>query len=230
MDASQLLHTLLASFNTQLPSESYLTLGLSTVASILFGSLLVLLYRLNFNDNEPQDGSLARSLVLLVPALTVTFWMIQSSVALSLGLLGTQSFVRFRTPVKRAEDTAFVVIGLGIAVACATQFFVVATVLVTGLFLYTFARKRLGGLGSGRFAVLTVNTKKATSEEILGVLESLRLKAQFVSSRTYDGISSCVFNIARMEQAAHETVTRLLGGHDADAQINIFYPNERMGA
>ena len=84
--------------------------ALVMVVAIVFGVLLFLLYNLYFHDNEPQDGSLARSLILLTPSLTATFWMIQSSVILSLGLLGSLSFVRFRTPVKRSEDVTFIVI------------------------------------------------------------------------------------------------------------------------
>lgn len=50
---------------------------IAMASSALFGYMLKNLYELYFQDNEPQDGSLARSLVLLAPALTATFWMIQ---------------------------------------------------------------------------------------------------------------------------------------------------------
>ena len=65
---------------------------LSISIALVFGIMLNILYNLYFRDNEPQDGSLARSLVLLTPSLCATFWMIQSSIILSLGLLGSLSF------------------------------------------------------------------------------------------------------------------------------------------
>ena len=78
--------------------------------SLLYGIMLNVLYSIYYRESEPMDASLARSLILLTPTLMTIFWMIQFSLPLSVGLLGTLSFVRFRAPVKRAEDIAFIVI------------------------------------------------------------------------------------------------------------------------
>lgn len=125
-----------------LPVESALDtvdFALAMGISLAFGLILHQLYNLYFQDNEPQDGSLARSLVLLAPSLTATFLMIQSSLALSLGLLGSLSFVRFRTPVKRAEDVSFIIVVVAVAIACASGVYVLAIALVCLLFLFTYA-------------------------------------------------------------------------------------------
>ena len=208
--------------------------GLSLIVSIVFGILLQLMYNLYFHDNEPQDGSLARSLVLLTPALTATFWMIQSSLVLSIGLLGSLSFVRFRTPVKRPEDISFIVIGLAVAVACATGAFVIAFALVLMMFVYTLGRNFLWGPGGqirGRFAIVTFNTAQKTNiREITNALEGLEIKPEFVSSRTYDGITSYVFNAKRVTTDGHDRINLKLSDLDANAHINIFYPNDRLGA
>jgi len=41
------------------------------------------------------------------PVITALFLVIQSSIPLSLGLLGALSFVRFRTPVKDPAEIGF---------------------------------------------------------------------------------------------------------------------------
>ena len=203
----------------------------SLVISILMGLVLRILYNLYFRDNEPRDASLARSLVLLTPALTTTFWMIQSSLVLSLGLLGSLSFVRFRTPVKRAEDVCFVVVALAVAISCAISQYLVGLVLLALLFTYTVTRNVFFDNMQDRFAIVTFNTKKATnSSEIIKVMQGAHVKPEFVSSRTYDGITSFVFNVAKMKKSAHDEVNRLLEVLDADSHINIFYPNERLGS
>ena len=181
-------------------------LGSSLVVSILLGMMLMLLYHIYFRENEPRDASLARSLVFLTPALTATFWMIQTSLVLSLGLLGSLSFVRFRTPVKRAEDVSFVVLALAVAISCAINQFLIGLGLVCLLFIYTLGRNLFSKrLYQDRYAILTFNTKKATSaEEISKVLGEAKVKSEFVSSRTYDGVTSFVFNIAKMKKQAHD--------------------------
>ena len=206
--------------------------SLVMLVAILFGVLLFLLYNLYFHDNEPQDGSLARSLILLTPSLTATFWMIQSSVILSLGLLGSLSFVRFRTPVKRSEDVTFIVIALAVSIACATMNFAIGAVLVGFLFAFTLIRNfwTVGLVGKGRFAVVTFNTKNETTvTAIKDSFKSVGVQAQFVSSRTYDGITSFVFNASKVSKDQHDALSDRLSEFDHEASFNIFYPNDRLG-
>jgi hypothetical protein len=203
----------------------------SLVIAILMGMMLKILYNLYFRDNEPRDASLARSLVLLTPALTATFWMIQSSLILSLGLLGSLSFVRFRTPVKRAEDVSFIVVALSVAISCAISQYLVGMSLLGLLFIYTVSRNVFFDSMQDRFAIVTFNTKRdTTSLEIIRAMEVAKVKPEFVSSRTYDGITSFVFNVAKMKKSAHDEISKLLSVLDQDSHINIFYPNERLGS
>ena len=202
------------------------------IVAIFFGLLLFLLYNLYFQDNEPQDGSLARSLILLTPALTATFWMIQSSIILSLGLLGSLSFVRFRTPVKRSEDVTFIVIAICSAIACATYSFAIGATLISILFGFTIIRNfwNINILRHGRFAVVTFNTKKSTSIAAIKTLfKEVGVQGEFVSSRTYDGITSFVFNAKNISKSQHDILSDKLQEYDHGASFNIFYPNDRLG-
>jgi len=203
------------------------------IVSVVFGLLLQALYFFYFHDNEPQDGSLARSLLLLTPALTATFWMIQSSLVLSLGLLGSLSFVRFRTPIKRAEDISFVIIALAVAIACATGNFVIAGALVGLLYIYTISRnffmRRL--VSKDRFAVVTFNTKKGLPvQQVTEHLAKVGVSPEFVSSRAYDGVTSMVFNARKVSDNGHDAINTTLHQLDGEAHVNVFYPNERLGA
>lgn len=206
--------------------------ALAMVIAIAFGLLLFLLYNLYFQDNEPQDGSLARSLILLTPALTATFWMIQSSIILSLGLLGSLSFVRFRTPVKRSEDVTFIVMTICSAIACATYSFAIGATLIGILFVFTVIRNfwNINILRTGRFAVVTFNTRKSTSiAAIKLVFKEVGVRGEFVSSRTYDGITSFVFNAKNISKTQHDGLSTQLQNYDESASFNIFYPNDRLG-
>jgi hypothetical protein len=202
--------------------------------ALLYGVMLNILYSLYFRENEPHDGSLARSLVLLTPTLMTIFWVIQFSLPLSVGLLGTLSFVRFRSPVKRAEDVSFIVIALACSISCAILKPLIGGGLIMMFLVYSLVRNYLlpYQLNGKNFAVLTYNTKKHPSiGEIENILKNARCRTyEFVSSRTYDGITSFVFNIANLRKASLNTVTEHLEIADKDSSINIFYPNGRLGA
>ena len=115
---------------------SYITM---LFTSLIFGLILHFLYSIYFKETEPTDASLSRSLVLLTPSLMTIFWFVQFSLPLSVGLLGTLSFVRFRSPVKRAEDISFIVIALACAISCAIARPAIGALLVLVFLGYSFA-------------------------------------------------------------------------------------------
>ncbi len=206
---------------------------ISLLISLVFGLALKSLYSLYFRDNEPQDGSLARSLVLITPALTTLFWMIQTNAVLSLGLLGSMSFVRFRTPVKRPEDVSFIVLALAVAVSCAIQIFVIGLTLLCVFLIFTLIRNYFGdGIAKkGHFAIITFNTKRDISVvDVSNSLATTGINCEFVSARTYDGISSMVFNASKLSSDSHDRIKACLISLDDVGHINIFLPNDRLGA
>lgn len=229
MDLQKLVSEM--NINTVIAGDAISFAG-TIIISLIFGSLLYLLYVLYFHENEPQDGSLARSLILLVPALTATFWMIQSSVVLSLGLLGSMSFVRFRTPVKRAEDVTFIVIALAVSISCGTHNYAVGVILIGILFVFSLVKNSFFRSHSGprRYAVVTFNSSTVSElSTIKACFYSLNLKSEFVSARTYDGITSYVFHVAKLSREQHESLAVKLSNLDSEASYNIFYPNDRIG-
>lgn len=201
--------------------------------SLTFGVVLSIVYHLYFQDNEPQDASLSRSLVLLTPSLTTIFWMIQFSIPMSLGLLGTLSFVRFRTPVKRSEDVAFIVIALTVSISCAIAKYLVGVIFIVLLIIYAIARNSflLRSAFQKRFAVLTFNTKQPLPlQDLQSEVNIICKQSDFVSARTYDGITSFVFNIPHFSERMYEQLVAALARHDQQARLNVFFPNERLGS
>lgn len=86
-----------------------LSLGVATVLSLLlrwhfekFGSTL---------SNRSEFAGVF-PLIILTTVLIIT--VVKSSLALSLGLVGALSIVRFRTPIKEPEELAYLFIAIGI--------------------------------------------------------------------------------------------------------------------
>ncbi len=100
-----------------LPSASLATLVLNLLIGLTL-SLAVAWYY----EHYAQSLSNRRKFALLLPVLTLTtslvITIVKSSLALSLGLVGALSIVRFRTAVKEPEELMFlfiaITIGLGV--------------------------------------------------------------------------------------------------------------------
>ena len=84
----------------------YLIVFLSLLLCIISSFMLMYVYK-----NKSNSLSSKTQIATIIPFLSnITFLVIlvvKSSLALSLGLVGALSVIRFRTPVKEPEDLAF---------------------------------------------------------------------------------------------------------------------------
>ena len=200
--------------------------------SLLFGYVVQLVYFNYFKSNEPIDASIPRSFPVIAPAVTAIFWLIQFSLPLSLGLLGALSFVRFRTPIKRAEDIAFILLVIACSLAVAVQKFMVPLVLIALTFAYGTLRHRLPVLGrkSGENALITINTKmKVDIDQLLEAMNSQIPDISIVSFSTHDSISSIVMNAPDNEGRLYQKTQNAVSRFDAQARIDVFYPGQHLG-
>ncbi|MDA0772549.1 MAG: DUF4956 domain-containing protein [Cyanobacteria bacterium] len=200
--------------------------------SISFGLALSAIYRFYYRTNEPQDGSISRSMPIMSPAVTMIFWLIQFSLPLSLGLLGALSFVRFRTPVKRAEDIAFILILIAGSLACAIGHFLNAIILLALILIYSFARNNIGliSMEDRATAILTINSEKKIQADTINKKLKAKCDATLVSQSTRDGIGSFVFNLNNLAKANSDDVVNVISEFDSNARVDLFFPENQLGA
>ncbi|MDD5705406.1 MAG: DUF4956 domain-containing protein [Kiritimatiellae bacterium] len=80
------------------------------------------LYRC-FYEGRGTGSHVSRAFPLLGLSITTLFVCIQISIPLSLGLLGSLSIIRFRTPIKEPEEVGFIMLVIAASIAAATYNF-----------------------------------------------------------------------------------------------------------
>ncbi len=115
--------------------DSLPTFVLSLFASAILGALLGQAY-IYFGRSLSNRKAFASNFVLLTVTTTLIITIVKSSLALSLGLVGAPSIVRFRAAIKEPEELAFlflaIAVGLGMGAGQAL-ITVVALVVILGL-------------------------------------------------------------------------------------------------
>ena len=90
---------------------------ISMVLALGLGLLIAVVYRYTHRGMNYESGFLS-TLALLAPIVTLVMFFIQGDLVLSLGLVGSLSIIRFRTPIKDTRDMVFlfwsIAIGLGV--------------------------------------------------------------------------------------------------------------------
>ena len=87
------------------------------------------------------------SLLLLPPIVAMIMMAIGSNVALSLGLVGSLSVIRFRTVIKDTKDMTFLFFAVGIGLCCGASAWMVAAL---GTFTVIFIMLVMSRIGHGR--------------------------------------------------------------------------------
>jgi hypothetical protein len=76
------------------------------------------LYFMYFSSTLSGRAELARILPFLALIVCLVIGIVKTSLALSLGLVGALSIVRFRTPIKEPEELAYLFMAIGIGLGC----------------------------------------------------------------------------------------------------------------
>ncbi len=90
-------------------------------------------YRKFINDTFAQF-ELSKAFVLITLSTFFVIFLVKNSIALSLGLVGALSIVRFRTPIKDPFELAMIFVCIAIGIACAVN--MKATAILFTLFIH----------------------------------------------------------------------------------------------
>ena len=108
-----------------------LSLGIAALLGVVLGQVYI-----HFGHSLSNRRVFARNFLILVVTTTLIISIVRSSLALSLGLVGALSIVRFRAAIKEPEELAYlflaISIGLGLGAGQALVT-VVALVVILGL-------------------------------------------------------------------------------------------------
>jgi hypothetical protein len=105
--------------------------------AVLMGAVLHFVYRKTYKGTVySRDFNLTLMLVAVIT--TVVMLAIGSNLALSLGMVGSLSIIRFRTAIKEPRDIAFLFWSIAIGLTCGSEMYVVGvlgSLVITAILL-----------------------------------------------------------------------------------------------
>jgi len=122
-------------------------LGVYMVAGGLLGVFVRALYQ-RFAGTVSNRDAFSRTFPLLTLATILVIFVVKSSLALSLGLVGALSIVRFRAAIKEPEELVYLFFCIAAGLAIGAEYFAVAavgTVVFTAFVLAAHGGRIRGG-------------------------------------------------------------------------------------
>ncbi|MFH5882276.1 DUF4956 domain-containing protein [Liberiplasma polymorphum] len=147
-------------FETFLLGEGvFIRFVFSLILAISLGLIIAYIYKLTHKGMNYERAFLS-TLITLGPIVTLVMFFIQGDLVLSLGLVGSLSIIRFRTPIKDTKDMVFlfwsIAIGLGVGTNNWTLS-IVATIVLSILMVMMYKVKQGSSFHKEYILVITGN-------------------------------------------------------------------------
>ena len=170
-----------AFFEEQFEAISPGNVLLSLVLALVVGVLVAFTYKLCYRG-VLYSPNFSLTLIMLTVVTTPVVMCIGSSIALSMGMVGALSIVRFRTAVKEPLDTAYMFWALTMGILLGARLYVIAVIVALGIAAIMFALSFLH-LTSKNAYLLVVHYDEAAEEDIQQLLRAT-VKSRRLRSKT----------------------------------------------
>jgi len=147
------------------------------------------------------------TLVLLAPIISVVMLFIRGDLVLSLGLIGSISIIRFRTPIKDTRDMVFLFWVIAVGLGCGTynwNIVIISTIVISiVMFLLHFMKY---GQSRGTDYVLVVTGSLALSNTEIGKVLKRYARESRIRSQEADGdFWEIIFEVQLMDLTEEKT-------------------------
>lgn len=166
------------------PQEIFLVLAIATVLSLYIYFIYKVLTRKTFY-NKTFNISLA-ALALITAGIILT---IQSSIVVSLGMVGALSIVRFRTAIKDPMDLVFLFWSISVGIICGARLYVIAVILCVFVTVVLFALDKVPTAKAPKILVVNasdVDAEDAILEVVDGLCSYYKVKSRSLSADQLD--------------------------------------------
>jgi len=135
------------------------------IIALILSMVIFLTYKITFSG-VMYNRKFNVSLVMLTLVTTMVMLVIGSDIALSLGMVGALSIVRFRTAIKDPRDTTYIFWSIGVGLSVGTGNYMVAAIgslfLLGVLSVFSFS-----GLGKEDRYILIIRGNRDKEEDIM---------------------------------------------------------------
>lgn len=197
------------------------------IAALTVGFIIYLSYRFS-HSGAIYSARFNVSLWMLTVVTTMVMCVIGNNIALSLGMVGALSIVRFRTAIKDARDTAYIFWCVAAGICCGVSDFLIAVLgsVVIFLLMLVIGNAR----GNNRF-LLVVHCDYDSQGETEGVLSAVyKNKARLCAKNTTKQQAEYIYELSegQMKKTGAAALTEQLMAVKGVQSVNLVAQNDEI--
>lgn len=199
-----------------------------TVALVL-GLVIFITYRLTYSG-VAYSKKFNASLMMMTLVSTVVMTVISNNIALSLGMVGALSIIRFRTAIKDPRDTTFIFWCIAVGICCGISFYAVAAIGSLYIFVVMLI---LGKVHTVEKRLLLIRAERACEKNIESVVYLYFKKVELQAKNTTGNEVEYIYVISnrtllQAQKNNEESITDKLYAVEGVQMVNIIAQNDDM--
>lgn len=198
-----------------------------TVALIL-GLVVFISYR-TAHTRVVYSARFNVSVLMLTMITTLVMSVIGNNIALSLGMVGALSIVRFRTAIKDPRDTAYIFWGIAIGICCGVADYTVAIIGTVFIFVLLVV---FGMVQDNQRYLLVIRAGRASEKEIMNAVKVFyENKAELRVNNSTVETTEFIYELSQkmMDKARDKgDISEVLYGIENVTSVNLVAQNDEM--
>ena len=162
----------------------------------------------------------------ILPLIGLTVFMVitvvKSSLALSLGLVGALSIVRFRTPIKEPEELGYLFLTIAVGLGFGAGFSFITTIITIAIlaYLYFVGTSRGSSKVDGEYTLL-VKLSQNKYNEVTNIIDKKVTAYKIIRTENVEEKISVYFNISVSEDFNFQELIDDLKNSDEEIDFNM---------
>jgi uncharacterized membrane protein YhiD involved in acid resistance len=141
---------------------------------------------IRFGNAISNRKAFARNFVVLAITTMFIISVVKSSLALSLGLVGALSIVRFRSAIKEPEELTYLFLTIAIGLGCGAGLTILTSIAFTGFIFFIWLNNRYQKPLENQNLYLTISRNQSGNTDLKTVAEVLRQHCSAVKLKRTD--------------------------------------------
>ena len=199
-------------------------IALSLITAFIIGIFIIYIYKKTYTG-VVYSKSFSLCIILLSMVTALIIRTINSNLALSLGMVGALSIVRFRTAVKEPVDTAFMFWGITAGIMTGAGLSLIAVVSSIALGVLYYISYILGFKGNSQYLIILKYDSKIDSkiEKMVSNISKHKIKSKSICKDKVE----LSFEIATKD---HEELVNKFNNVDGVDSVNLISYQNDFGA
>ncbi len=226
---SMTLTSKFAIFNELVQNDTNLSISsiiLRLCVSLLAAVFIYFIYKFTFNGvtfNRNFGGA-----IVITTLITSTIMMIiNSNLALSLGMVGALSIIRFRNAVKDSRDISFIFWSVAAGLAAGTGLYPIVFIATIFIGVCVVIFNLTGFTRKSYLLIIKTDTEQADAELLKKAVDYYSVKYRLRMKNTHNGQVESIYEI-NLKKGASDVIVDKIAGVKGVLSVNLVSSNESI--